>query len=314
MMNYILPVYILKGKYFVGSALVLVLFLVTAFISALIGMKILPVIRYILISNPEFNNEVYVPSLFLSLLAGLRGAITIGGLAVAIKLVKYWHLKEQRILLLQKENIESQLQLLKAQVHPHFLFNTLNNIFSYTQTTAPIAANLVAGLSDILRYMLYEGNKSLVSLNKEFEMIKDYIRLESIRYGNKLEIHTDIPGETNNLVIAPLLLLPLIENCFKHGTSQILEQPWINLHIDLHGNQLNMKLLNGKSNDPSHTYEHAQIGIENVQKRLHLLYPGKHSFSISNKKDVFIVNLKIDLSSENTENSQLTHKSRQYHA
>src|SRR4029079_6241522 len=120
----------------------------------------------------------------LSLLAGLRGAITVGGMAAAIKLMKYWHIKEQRNLQLQKENVESQLQLLKAQVHPHFLFNTLNNIYSYTQNTSPVASKMVSGLSDLLRFMLYECNQRVVPLAKELKTIKDYISLEQIRYGN----------------------------------------------------------------------------------------------------------------------------------
>ena len=98
------------------------------------------------------------------MLAGLRGGITVGGIAAAIKLMKYWYVKEQRNLQLQKENAESQLQLLKAQVHPHFLFNTLNNIYSFTQNTSPVAAKMVTGLSDLLRFMLYECNQRLVPL------------------------------------------------------------------------------------------------------------------------------------------------------
>ena len=100
----------------------------------------------------------YQTSFYLGLLAGLRGSITIGGLAAAIKLMKHWYVKQQRNLELKKENVESQLQLLKAQVHPHFLFNTLNNIYSYTQNTSPVASQLVMGLSEMLRYMLYEGS------------------------------------------------------------------------------------------------------------------------------------------------------------
>ena len=128
--------------------------------------------------------------------------------------MKYWYVKEQRNLQLQKENVEAQLQLLKAQVHPHFLFNTLNNIYSFTQNTSPVGSKLVTGLSDMLRFILYECNQPLVPLSKELKMIQDYINLEQIRYGNKLDIHLDFPENTNDLYIAPLLLLPLIENSF----------------------------------------------------------------------------------------------------
>jgi LytS/YehU family sensor histidine kinase len=238
-------------------------------------------------------------SFYLALLAGLRGGITIGGLAAAIKLMKYWYIKEQRNLQLQKENAESQLQLLKAQVHPHFLFNTLNNIYSYTQNTSPAASKLVTGLSDLLRFVLYEAGQAEVSLEKELKMINDYIDLEKVRYGNKLDLDIQLPQQTNNLYIAPLLLLPLVENCFKHGTSNMLEQPWISLHINLQDTQMQMKLLNGKTDPPEEENPHG-IGIQNVKKRLGLLYPQKHEMIITSDNEVFIVNLKIELN-EKTE-------------
>ncbi|MBC7947474.1 MAG: histidine kinase [Chitinophagaceae bacterium] len=208
--------------------------------------------------------------------------------------MKYWYMKEQRNLQLQKENIASQLQLLTAQVHPHFLFNTLNNIYSYTQNTSPVASKLVSGLSDILRFILYECNQPLVPLSKELKMIKDYISLEQIRYDNKLDLHLDLPANSNDLQIAPLLLLPLVENCFKHGTSHMLEQPWISLHISIRGNQMNMKLVNGKTAE-AQTDGASGIGVQNVRKRLEILYPGKHELIITPEEDVFIVNLKLEL-------------------
>ncbi|RYG53655.1 MAG: two-component system sensor protein [Chitinophagaceae bacterium] len=229
-------------------------------------------------------------------MAGLRGGITIGGVAAAIKLIKSLYQKEQRNLQLKKENVESQLQLLKAQVHPHFLFNTLNNIYSFTQNTSPEASRLVTGLSDLLRFILYECNQPLVPLAKELTMIKDYIELEKVRYGNQLDLHLDLPEETNDLYISPLLLLPLIENSFKHGTSQILDQPWISLHVRVYKERyMQMKLLNGKSRETISGGSASGIGIHNVQKRLDLLYPGKHELTITNEEDIFIVNLKMEL-------------------
>jgi LytS/YehU family sensor histidine kinase len=227
-------------------------------------------------------------------MAGLRGAITIGGIAASIKLMKHWYVKEQRNLQLQKENAEAQLQLLKAQVHPHFLFNTLNNIYSHTQNTAPVASQLVMGLSDMLRFILYEGNQPLVPLSKELKMIQDYISLEQIRYDDRLDVHIDLPTDTAGLGIAPLLLLPLVENCFKHGTSNMIDQPWLSLQVTLEQNSMHIKLMNGKTNRKSKTI-HNGIGILNVRKRLALLYPGKHELIITDEEDVFIVNLSLQL-------------------
>jgi LytS/YehU family sensor histidine kinase len=154
---------------------------------------------------------------------------------------------------------------------------------------------LITRLSDLLRFILYETNQPLVPLSKELQMIRDYIDLEKIRYGNKLDLHISLPEKTNDLVIAPLLLLPLIENCFKHGTSKFIEQPWISLQITLQGRQMHMKLLNGKVNEPKKEEQPLGIGIRNVEKRLNLLYPDKHQFDVTNDDEVFIVNLAIEL-------------------
>ncbi|AXY78748.1 two-component system sensor protein [Paraflavitalea soli] len=228
------------------------------------------------------------------MLAGLRGAITIGGMAAAIKLMKHWYVKEQRNLQLQKEKAEAQLQLLKAQVHPHFLFNTLNNIYSHTQGVAPVAAQLVMGLSDMLRFMLYECNQPLVPLSKELTMIRDYISLEKIRYDERFDIHLDIPSGADHLYIAPLLLLPLVENCFKHGASNMLEQPWLNLQIHLKEDLMEMRLMNGKAKEKKQGPNFG-IGIENVRKRLQLLYPDRHTLKIMNEEEVFVVTLTLQL-------------------
>ncbi|MBO9660129.1 MAG: hypothetical protein J7527_15020, partial [Chitinophagaceae bacterium] len=146
-------------------------------------------------------------------------------------------------------------------------------------------------------FILYECNQPLVPLSKELKMIRDYVELEKVRYGNELDLHVDIPEESNNLLVAPLLVLPLIENSFKHGTSHVLEQPWINLQITLKGNMMLMKLMNGKSRESKTGESASGIGVKNVEKRLELLYPNKHDLVITNEEDVFIVKLKVELES-----------------
>jgi len=297
LMYFVIPRFLLTQRYRATALWTFILFIATAFFSTFLGTYIINPLRNYLVSAGYFHAffERTHSIVYRSLLAGLRGGITIGGIAAAIKLMKYWYVKEQRNLQLQKENVEAQLQLLKAQVHPHFLFNTLNNIYSHTQDTAPVAAQLISGLSDILRFILYESSQPLVPLSKELKMMQDYISLEQIRYGNKLDLHIDLPEKTNDLYIAPLLMLPLIDNCFKHGASNMLEQPWISLQINLRGKEMQMKLLNGKTNEERKNNHPPGIGIQNVQKRLTLLYPGKHELAITNEEDVFIVNLTIEL-------------------
>lgn len=266
-------------------------------LSAVISLTIIEEIRYDYLENhPEIFGGVIPQTplkiqFFQALISGLRGSVTIGGLAAAIKLMKYFYLKQQQTVELEKQNAIAELQLLKAQLHPHFLFNTINNIYSHTQEKAPVAADMLLQLSGLLRYILYSCNEPLVSLEQELHMIGEYLELERKRYGNDLEISLQLPQHTREHFIAPLLILPFIENCFKHGTSSMLTQPWISINIKLDGNLLQMKFINGKSSAKSHN--NGGIGIENVKRRLELLYPDKYHLDILEEEDVYIVNLAI---------------------
>ncbi|MFN4313623.1 MAG: sensor histidine kinase [Chitinophagaceae bacterium] len=293
---FVIPRFLLRQRYWSAGLLCLAGFLISAAISSFLNIFVIKPIRIWsfpeIYAIPRYSDGL---SFYLSLMAGLRGSITIGGLAAAIKLMKTLFLKEQRNSELQKQHIASQLRLLQAQVHPHFLFNTLNNIYAETQANAPKAAAMVSGLSALLRFILYESDKPVIELHREIRMIEDYVNLERIRYGNEPDIQFNRPAETGNTVIAPLLLLPFVENAFKHGASQMLDQPWISIQIELDNNRLYMKVMNGKPPRPSRRSETSGIGIENVQKRLQFLYPGKHQLQIVAEEDVFIVNLKIEL-------------------
>ena len=313
---FVIPKYLLKQKYWPTAVLTIICFLITALLSTILTIFVIDNLRLFMMgadygTGPFRKTTI---SFHLAMLAGLRGGLTVGGIAAAIKLMKYWYVKEQRNLQLQKENAESQLQLLKAQVHPHFLFNTLNNIYSFTQNTSPVAANMISGLSDLLRYILYDCTLPLVPLSKELKMVKDYINLEQTRYGNRLEVHLDLPANTNDMYIAPLLLLPFVENCFKHGTSNVLEEPWMNLQVTLEQNTMQMKLVNGKTNQNDSLPGRPGIGIINVQKRLELLYPGKHQLAITNDADVFVVNLKIELERINDQRTNLAKEPERVYA
>jgi two-component system LytT family sensor kinase len=145
-------------------------------------------------------------------------------------------------------------------------------------------------------------------------MIAEYIELEKIRYDNHLDVNLDIPTHDGQCMIAPLLLLPLVENCFKHGTSNMLEQPWLSFQVHLQENVMHMKLVNGKPQEAPKNNNKRGIGISNVRKRLELLYPGKHELTILDDTDVFIVNLTIELernpsfSKKQSTNFALTHE------
>jgi len=219
----------------------------------------------------------------------------VGGAALAIKLVKRWWIKQKESQQLTSAKASAELQLLKAQVHPHFLFNTLNNIYSFTLNASPKAPAMVKKLSGLLQYIIYECNQSTTPLEKELKMIQDYMGLEKVRYGDQMDMQVDIRGDYAGKKIAPLLLIPFVENSFKHGTSKMLSRSWVNLNIIIEDEIFYLMLTNSKPEEYINPAPNGGIGLTNVQKRLHLLYPGLHKLKMSEEPEHFTVLLEIDL-------------------
>ena len=217
---------------------------------------------------------------------------------LAMQMLKNWYQERERRLTLSRENAQAELQLLKAQMHPHFLFNTLNNIYSFTLSQHPAAAGLVTKLSTLLVYMSSEGEKDRVLVEKEIELIRDYISLEKVRYGERLEMQVEIAGDLRDKWIAPLLMLPFVENAFKHGASVMRGKQWISLNIFIDDNCLKFDLKNSKPLHPVLQNAKNGIGLKNVQKRLQLIYPGRHLLSIESMDGMHAVHLEILLEDE----------------
>jgi sensor histidine kinase YesM len=281
----IVPAFLLKGKY--------VLFILSA----------LPWIIAGLLINYVFRIYIYIPAQeamnFFPIVRGgwAQGSYLVLTLTAAnttiLRLFKYWLKKQQEWILAEKEKVTVELQLLKAQVHPHFLFNTLNNIYSFSLENSSKTPGLILKLSSLLSYMLYDCNKDEVRLEKEIEIMKNYIDLEKERYGNKLDISWMVAGEVKDKSIAPLLLLPFLENAFKHGTSELVERPWLSVDIAVNGNILKCKMINSKNMNGSG--KNGGIGIQNAMKRLEIIYPHRHELKINDEGNVFVVSLMVDL-------------------
>lgn len=229
--------------------------------------------------------------------------IHVAGMATAIKFIKYAFFQEDRALNATQQKTIAELELLKAQIHPHFLFNTLNNLFAHTLQNSPDSPRIVARLSDLLKFMIYERKQDFIQLTQEAQLLKNYIELEKLRYGKELDFSLNISGELENKLIRPLLLLPLIENSFKHGLSQQLEQKWISMDLEVEKNNFYFKLANSKDPRSAKTVVQGKskgIGLENVKRRLELLYPGKHRFQVLEEEDMFLVTVELQVSEENT--------------
>jgi sensor histidine kinase YesM len=220
---------------------------------------------------------------------------TIIGFALAIKIMKRWYVKQKETEQLNREKINAELQLLKAQIHPHFLFNTLNNIYSFILNDSVLAPEMIKKLSGLLNYILNDCNRQWVPLDKEISMLQDYIALEQIRYGDRLNLSIQIQGTAKDKMISPLLLIPFVENSFKHGTSRMLTHPWVRLSLLIGGDYVEFTLVNNKPEYHNESNRKKGIGLANVKKRLALLYPETHTLRIIESEMSFEVLLKISL-------------------
>jgi len=196
------------------------------------------------------------------------------------------------------KNMETELQSLKNQINPHFLFNTLNNLYALTLKKSDLAPQIVLKLSDMMRYMLYECNESEVYLEKEFQYIENYIEIEKIRHASESQISLHFDPTLYTKKLAPLLLIPFVENSFKHGLQASLEKSYIDIQANWINGFLEFKVTNSKP--PSMpgiglAPKSGGVGLANVKKRLNLIYPEQFKLVINDQPDYFSVSLKIKL-------------------
>jgi len=205
--------------------------------------------------------------------------------------------KQTQIEQLGKEKTESQLQFLKSQLNPHFLFNNLNNLYSYAQEKSPKTPDIIMQLSAIMRYMLYESRENYVLLEKELGYLQDFILLQEMQMEGRGEVIFNNRGETEGKLIAPMILIAFVENCFKHSLSSQAEGILIQISVETDNNELTFEALNtfNENGTSSKEFLSKGIGLENVQKRLELQYPGRYELDIQVKEDLYITRLKLDL-------------------
>ena len=210
------------------------------------------------------------------------------------KFLEIWTNKEQESSRLEQEKLQTDLQLFKARIQPHFLFNTLNNLYSLTLQKSRQSPEVVLKLSHLLSYMLYESQAETVPLEKELEMLKNYVALEQIRMQGDLEVSLNIVGEIKDKKIAPLLLFPFIENAFNYNFDKKEEINWVSVHIHILENTLKFKLIHSKNEYNSTNYMESST-IQNISKRLNLLYPNHFELKITSEENIYLVNFVLQL-------------------
>jgi two-component system sensor histidine kinase AlgZ len=234
------------------------------------------------LGKPQLIIQTIVGDLFIVLFVGL------------LRFASDWLRLDSRRRELETEKLTAELNFLKAQVNPHFLFNTLNNLYYLATVKSDIAPQVISKLSEVMRYMIYDSNHEKVELAREIEYIQHYIGLERLRLKDGVPLDFEVSGKTD-ILITPLILIAFLENAFKHGVSNGNDQCWVRAALEVKEARLVFKIGNSKVRGGTAIAEEEGIGLKNVKRRLDLSYPGKYKLDIQDQTDFFFVDLAIDL-------------------
>jgi len=215
-------------------------------------------------------------------------------LSISVRFVEKWLADEKQNSLLAQDKVKTELAFLKQQINPHFLFNSLNSIYSLSISKSEETTPSILKLSSILRYMLYETEPARSSLQNELAVVQDYIELQKLRLTDKVEVKVNVFGEFKDYRFEPFIILPIIENAFKYGVDN-LNNSFISIEILVMNQQLDLKVVNKVVQRPAMLRKDSGIGLRNIQRRLEILYPNHHQFSSEENNEVFSVKMQIKL-------------------
>jgi sensor histidine kinase YesM len=284
---WLLPSFLKKGKHLLFYALIITNLIVfsqlnTWFFNSLVNLFFSD---YFFIS---YHNTIEIYFIFFVFFL----------LTILIKLAEEWsylNRLEKETLKIEKQQIENQLSTLKAQINPHFLFNSLNVLYALAIDNKTEITNAILQLSDILRYVIYNEKTQTISLDKEINLIENYINFEKNRHVNNSKISFSHQVD-NHLEIYPMLLLPLLENSFKHGLKSGVKNPYIDVHLSTNNKKLKLIISNNFKELTNNVFKESNgIGLQNIKENLAIIYPEKHHFTIENKDNIFTIHLTIDL-------------------
>jgi hypothetical protein len=244
---------------------------------------------------PDEANMTMIQFLFARFCGSIPAAILICGTACGLRFYQEHNVIERNHAQLQQVHLEAQIRILQDQINPHLMFNVLNHIHILMQSNVKLASDLLVQFSDILRYQLYECNKEYVPLHLEIKYLKDLIAVEETRWGNELEVKCKWNIEDTQLQIAPLLLVPLIENAFKHVSRLPNQKGYVHLSCRQTSKQLQFKIENSYTEQYKIPSKNQGLGLENVKKRLAIQYPEKHQLNINKTDSDFTVTVVLDL-------------------
>jgi two-component system, LytTR family, sensor kinase len=283
---YLIPNYLTEKRFLLylglfGSSVVLVT-----------SLKI--VLLYIFFTGyPDFQHNLLInqPWIFVS-------SFFIAGSSTVFKIITDWVRHQRTLQELETQQMQSELRFLKSQINPHFLFNTLNNLYALTLRKSDKAPDIVLQLSEMMRYMLYECNEKRVLLSKEVNYMQNYLDLERLRQGKNTDISFEVKGNIADQRVAPLMFIPFLENSFKHGLSHSISPGFVHIQLVAAQNWVEFTIENNKPDAIMRAPDGRKsggIGLVNVRRRLDLLYPDHYALDIDDNPNFYKVRMKIEL-------------------
>ncbi|MCC5930063.1 MAG: histidine kinase [Cyclobacteriaceae bacterium] len=299
---FLMPRFFLEKRYVEYIFIVLVIFVGLFFIYDLIDKETMPQYRESMArkfagnrGGPQGGYMSKFMFIHFRVIMNIILTTAIYLLSTAYTMISEANRREKEAALLKSEKLNSELKFLKSQINPHFLFNALNNIYALTVIKSDDAPSVILKLSDMLRYIIYDCNEDHVALKKEITYINNFIDLQKLKEEKQGSVEVDFEKADGGLLIAPLIFIPFIENSFKHSKIEDHESGWIRLKLETKDKLLIFEVLNSIPTSPHSKDAHGGIGLENVRKRLGLLYPGRHELQISEEEELFSVKLEIQL-------------------
>jgi sensor histidine kinase YesM len=284
---YLFPQYLKKGQYWTYLLLLLGV--------ALIFTPLKLVLKYFLFSKVGSIQEDILNNLY----AYFFSTFLVAGLSTVGKIMIDWIVQNRKKTVTQNESMQSELRFLKSQINPHFLFNTLNSLYALTLKKDDKAPDIVIKLSEMMRYMLYECNEPRVPLSKEINYLKNYLDLERLRQRKGIDIQLKVNGNVSDQMIAPLMLIPFLENSFKHGVNANIKDGFVVATLNVEPKAVHFILENSKGSQmPSQLHGNRPsggIGLVNVRRRLDLLYKGCYELNIRESPSTYAVHLDLEL-------------------
>lgn len=286
---FLIPKYLLRQQYLVFAVSALVVIAISGTVQRLIAYRYLFPWKSFDPSLSPFN--VY------EIMHQVISINTVMIIPIGVNLLSIWTRKKLEAKELERQYMETELKFLRNQLQPHFLFNTLNNLYSLILKKSETAEEVVLILSELMRYSLYETRAAKVDLEKEIYHIKNYIQLEKLRYGDRLDVGLNVYGDLSGLKVAPLILLHFVENSFKHSVTS-LEQSWIAIELSVLDKTCLLKVENSKANtleNDNSTRLISGIGVENVKKQLDLTYGDRYVLKVEDTEESYLIILNLDL-------------------